>query len=271
MIGLELINAQHNIFLLIELLQKLLNTQNIKVYYMKTKSNPRSGFTLIELLTVIAIIGILAAILIPAVGKVREVAQKMKSSSNIRSIAVSYTTYSTSSGRVKILTEKKLEQVTGGKTVQGVAAFLAEKVDLTESSIWIIDSDDLTIGADIPPVIGYRDGQSNEWKDSEWSTDIPVSYDFALGVGGNDPTSTTPLIWTRGLNSQGQWGVDTPWKRGGHIAFLDGHVQFYNELDADEDGALSNPKNGQVTVDIEQVIGSAVSPNKEILRAGTGS
>ena len=29
---------------------------------MKTISNPRSGFTLIELLTVIAIIGILAAI-----------------------------------------------------------------------------------------------------------------------------------------------------------------------------------------------------------------
>src|SRR5690606_33455413 len=42
------------------------------------------AFTLIELLTVIAIIGILAAILIPVVGKVRESAQASKCVSHLR-------------------------------------------------------------------------------------------------------------------------------------------------------------------------------------------
>src|SRR5690606_25227188 len=44
------------------------------------------GFTLIELLTVIAIIGILAAILIPVVGSVREGARSALCASNLRSV-----------------------------------------------------------------------------------------------------------------------------------------------------------------------------------------
>jgi prepilin-type N-terminal cleavage/methylation domain-containing protein len=62
---------------------------------MNTQSYPpmnikRSAFTLIELLSVIAVIGVLAAILIPVIGKVRKSSYDATCTSNLRQVSAAY-------------------------------------------------------------------------------------------------------------------------------------------------------------------------------------
>jgi prepilin-type N-terminal cleavage/methylation domain-containing protein len=54
-----------------------------------TAFRPRRAFTLIELLTVIAIVGILAAIIVPVVGRARMSASRATMTSNLRQIGIS--------------------------------------------------------------------------------------------------------------------------------------------------------------------------------------
>ena len=63
--------------------------------FSRPTSAPRRAFTLVELLTVVAIIGILAAILIPVVGKVRASARAVKCTANLRQIGVAMQLHAT--------------------------------------------------------------------------------------------------------------------------------------------------------------------------------
>lgn len=67
---------------------------------LRSSARARRGFTLIELLTVIAIVGVLAAIVIPAVGSIRQKAYQSASASNLRQWAAGLGLYVSTNGRI---------------------------------------------------------------------------------------------------------------------------------------------------------------------------
>lgn len=215
------------------------------------KRQPKQAFTLIELLTVIAIIGILASILIPTVGRVRESARRTVDASNLRQIGQSSLIFANDNREMLPMRGgpqnryiDQFGQVQTGNTntaqIHHLAAALARQGGLNDGSMWVSASDNSTTPA-ANRNLGIIYNRTNNQVDQDF---LASALSFAYVAGLNTSmASTTPIAYTRGLHDQqGRWtpsptgvyGTD-----GGHIVFLGGNVRFFRDLGPSEtEGSL---------------------------------
>ena len=200
---------------------------------MNAHIKEQKAFTLIELLTVIAIIAVLTAVLIPTAGKAVHSARKAKASSNLRQIALAYMIYGNTQDKPKSINKNKLAEW---------AAELAEQVDFNDPKIWILKEDPLVEQSphSFPQtIIALLNEESHRWAIDRNFENFPLSFAVANGLSTQAPQASTPIAWTRGLKASGQWAPLTDHNpgvygnQGGHIAFLDAHVSWYSELNSD--------------------------------------
>jgi prepilin-type N-terminal cleavage/methylation domain-containing protein len=221
---------------------------------MKLRTVPVGpGFTLIELLTVIAIIGILAALIFPTVGKVRETAQRSVDANNLREIVKAASIYAADNNdRLPDPTAIATQYPGLGSGAFAWAGILAQRGIVSDPAFYFAKNDPFFNGS-YPAAIVDPANRTTLGTDFSGRT---LSFEFVGGLRMGDSPST-PVAYTRGLQVTGLWdptsGVykDT----GGHIAFLGGNVQFYPNLtEADHRLTLSNGAKG---VSIRQAIPAA--------------
>jgi len=224
---------------------------------MRTSSRrtAQAGFTLIELLTVIAIIGILAAIFIPTIGAVREKAQRAVDSNNLREIAKAAMIYAADNNdRLPGVNISPSTFRPTGNTLSTTdylwAAALAKSGGITDPAMYYSKTDPY-FPQSIPAAILDPSSTGNPTLNSDFAAS-DLSIEVVGGLRMSDP-ATSPIAFTRGLGTNGLWSIEKGAYKddGGFIAFLGGNVVYYKDLQGDNQLTASN---GRKTSNILQAL-----------------
>ena len=225
-----------------------------------TPTTKRSGFTLIELLTVIAIIGILAAVLFPGVQGVMKKAKQSTASTKLRNICQGVISIHDGKKLIKDAAWNATTNSFGAQSVKEYACVLALNAGMNTAEIWYVDADKANDNATFPKYVlngtSVNSAFGTENKSNgyySWTVYTPTNKN----LDGN-----IPLVWTRGLLTSGAWdatlgvwGAD-----GGHIGYGDSHVTWNSDTKdngTDSTGIFVKKSDGSVTVSFQDAIGTS--------------
>ncbi|MDR1401405.1 MAG: type II secretion system GspH family protein [Puniceicoccales bacterium] len=223
------------------------------LYQCVRRSGKKNAFTLIEMLTVISIIGILAAILMPVISNAIGEAKKLKVSKGLQQIAMAYASLS-----LKGFTR----ELNSCENAAQWAGIFSKYGELNAASMFIAGDDYLveTERNPLPKSIGFV--KNGTWQMNADFKNFPLSVTVISGISSQARAETTPIAYTRGLdNNTGKWrgangnGGGIYGETGGFIVFLDGHVEFYSNI-SDERNMLINYYTGEKTSKISEAVNS---------------
>ena len=223
---------------------------------MRQSPRTAAGFTLIELLTVIAILGILAALLFPTVGAALDRAKRSADGANIREIAKAAMIYAQDNAD-KLPDPTVTTPLTAPQRAQLWPGVIARNGILMDPKVYFSKLDPFFSGT-YPISIINSTLASNVAKNSLDSTftggGVSPSYEFVGGLKTSDP-ATSPVVYTRGLQTNGTWSVTSGTYKdtGGYIAYLGGNVEFYNSL-VTPAAVLTSNNSGRKISNIQQAI-----------------
>jgi prepilin-type N-terminal cleavage/methylation domain-containing protein len=217
-----------------------------------------AAFTLIELLTVIAILGILAALLFPTIGSALDRAKRAADGANVREIAKAAMIYAQDNdGRLPDPQTVLAATLAAPQRAQLWPGMIARSGILTDPKVYFSKLDPFFSGT-YPISIINSTLAANVAKTSLDSTFIGAgvspSYEFVGGLKTSDP-ATTPVVYTRGLQTSGAWSITSGTYKdtGGYVGYIGGNVEFYPNLSTPAPVLTSN-NSGRKIANIQQAI-----------------
>jgi prepilin-type N-terminal cleavage/methylation domain-containing protein/prepilin-type processing-associated H-X9-DG protein len=180
----------------------------------RLKRSTKIGFTLIELLVVIAIIAILIGLLLPAVQKIREAANRMKCSNNLKQIALGLHNYHSSNDQFPPMC-----RYDGTKTSPSTGTDVGEKGNLFIYLLPYIEQDNIA-------KLSVLNSPRNPSVDTGDLRSI-ANKEVKIYLCPSDATNKPTALWTNG------------WVVGNYVA---NHDAFHNPNDG---GTLSGWTDGQ--------------------------